>query len=275
MEIILRPLRIIFRFLLFSSYAAIHTIRGFKINAFVKDPIERKRQFSRSIHQITSLCCKTLGIRVFVINPPPQGAPGLIVGNHLGFIDILASGSLRPLLFVTSLEMRQTPVLGLLTEMAGCIYVERRSRMGIQQELQQIINSLKEGFNVCLYPEATSHNGEHVLPFKRTLMTAAAYAGVPILPYVFNFKSIEGEDFTLKNRDHVCWYGDIPFVVAMVKALSLKYVDVEIKFLEPVHTTLEMERAEVANKLHQMISEKFVPVKMTTESVLCPQAEGV
>ncbi len=275
MEFIIKPFRVIFRLFLFSIYITIHIVRGFKIKTFEKDPLERKRQFSRSINRITALCCRTFAVRVAVINPPPQNARGLIVGNHLGFIDIIASGSIRPMLYVTSLEMRQTPVLGLLTEMAGCIYVERRSRMGIQQELKQIINSLEQGFNVCLYPEATSHNGEHVLPFKRTLITAAAYAGVPILPYVFNFKSIQGEDFTLKNRDHVCWYGDIPFLVAMVKALSLKYVDVEIKFLAPFHPTPEMERAEVANKLHQMISNEFAPVKLTHETILQAQQEGI
>ncbi len=275
MEFIYRPLRIIFRLFLFTVYVVIHISRGFKINALIKDPTERKRQFSKSINWITTLCCKTFGVRVAVMNPPPLGTPGLIVGNHLGFIDILASGSLRPMLYVTSLEMRQTPLLGLLTEMAGCIYVERRSRMGIQQELQQIISSLQQGFNVCLYPEATSHNGEHVLPFKRTLITAAAYAGVPILPYVFNFKSIEGEDFTLKNRDHVCWYGDIPFAVSMLKALSLKYVDVEIKFLDPVYTNVEMDRAQVANDLHQRISKEFITVKMTPETALRTQEEGV
>lgn len=239
----------------------------------MKDPIERKRRFSKNINWIATLCCKTFAVRVAVINPPPIGTPGLVVGNHIGFIDIIASGSLRPMLYVTSLEMRDTPLLGTLTEMAGCIYVERRSRMGIQQELEQIIQSLKQGFNVCLYPEATSHNGEHVLPFKRTLLTAAAFAGVPVLPYVFNFKSIAGEEFTLKNRDHVCWYGDLSFFVSMIKALSLKYVDVEIKFLDPVYTTVDMERAEVARKLHEMISNEFIPVKMTGASVL--QTQGI
>ncbi len=239
----------------------LYLARGYWIHHFVKDPFKRKYKFSRLANWIAKVVCKYFQIRVTVVNPPPSGTPGLVIGNHLGFIDILASCSIRPMLFVTSVEMRQTPFLGLLTEMGGCIYVERRSRLGIQQELEQIIQSLKDGFNVCLYPEATSHNGEHVLPFKRTLITSAAHAGVPILPYVFNFKSVEGEEFTFKNRDSVCWYGDIPFTTAFFKALSLRHVDVEVKFLEPFHSTVEMSRAEVAHKLHQMISEHFQPVK--------------
>ena len=71
---------------------------------------------------------------------------GLVVGNHLGFIDIIAAASIRPNLFVTSQEMRNTPFLGLLTEMGGCIYVNRQSRTNILNELGEMIDYLKAGF---------------------------------------------------------------------------------------------------------------------------------
>jgi 1-acyl-sn-glycerol-3-phosphate acyltransferase len=274
-NLIIRVFRVVTRIIIFASYVSVYLVRGFGIHFLMKDPVKRKEKFSKLAFWITGLVSRSFNIRVTVINEPPKNASGMIVGNHLGFVDILAAGSVRPILFVTSMEMRQTPVLGLLTELGGCIYVERRNRMGIQQELQQIIQSLKEGFNVCLFPEATSHNGEHVLPFKRTLLTAAAYANVPIHPYVFNFRSIEGKPFSFKNRDHVCWYGDIPFITAMVKAVSLKYVDVEIKFLPPVHINPEMDRAEIAQNLHNMISQEFAPVKMTNDSAAFAHPKGI
>ena len=258
----IKLIRIIARLLAFAFLIIVHVSRGFWIHWFVGDANERKRKFSNTAHSITKVICRIFGIRVHVINEPPKDAPGLVIGNHLGFIDIMAAGATRPLLFVTSIEMRNTPVLGLLTEMGGCIYVERRNRMGIQDELKQMIDSLKSGFNICLYPEATSHNGEHVLPFKRTLLSAAAHAGVPVLPYVFNFRSIEGKPFSLENRDKVCWYGDMPFITALLGAFSLKYVDVEIKFLEPLVTTPEDDRASIAHTLHQLISKEFIPVQM-------------
>jgi 1-acyl-sn-glycerol-3-phosphate acyltransferase len=198
---------------------------------------------------------------VTVKNPPAANKVGLIVGNHLGFIDILAVASVRPNLFITSKEMHETPVLGLITEFGGCVYVERRSRFNIIKELEDMVEYLRSGFSVVLYPEATSHNGEEVLPFKRTLLTAAAYAGVPILPYVFNFRSINGEPFTIKYRDSVCYYGDIPFYISLWRTYQLKYVECEIEFLPEVHITPEDNRAQMANRLHKMISDKFVTVK--------------
>lgn len=160
--------------------------------------------------------------------------------------------------------MRETPVLGLITEMAGCIYVERRSRSNILKELGEMIDYLRKGFRVVLYPEATSTNGEGVFPFKRTLMTAAAHAGVPIIPYVFNFREINGEPgFQLKYRDSVCWYGDISFVQAIWNAFSLKSLVCEVEFLSPVYTKTDDDRAVVADAVREMIVAKFNPVDKT------------
>lgn len=90
---------------------------------------------------------------------------------------------------------------------------------------------------------------------------AAAHAGVPIQPVVINFREVNGEEFTLRWRDHLCWYGDIPFVTSMWKALTLKSVKGEIEFLELIHSSPEDDRGLVADKAHAMISKKFVPVK--------------
>lgn len=191
----------------------------------------------------------------------------------MGFVDILLMGSIFPLLFVTSNEMRETPFLGLLTEMGGCMYVERRSRTKILDEMKSIVTALQNGFRIVLYPEATSTNGEQVLPFKRTLMMAASHAGVPIQPAVVNFRKVNGEDFSLKWRDHLCWYGDITFATSLWKALTLKSLHAEIEFLEQIHTTPEDDRGLIADKAHSLISEKFVPVKGIAVPAVPPELE--
>lgn len=201
-----------------------------------------------------------------VINPPPPDQVNLIVSNHMGFVDILLMASIRPSLFVTSMEMRETPFLGLLTEMGGCIYVERRSRVKILEEMHTIVNTLKSGHSVVLYPESTSTNGEQVLPFKKTLLMAAAHAHVPLLPAVVNFRTVNGESFSLRWRDHLCWYGDIPFHTSMWKALTLKSIDAEIEFLEPIMLKHDDDRTEVAQRAHAMIAQRFVAVKPQKEA---------
>lgn len=261
MEAIQETIRGIFRLIVFLVYLFFYLTLSYCIYILSRDPDTRKRRISRHGMWWCRLACKSFGIEVRVKNQPPANTKGLVVGNHMGFIDIIACASVMPNLFVTSREMRETPVLGLMTEMGGCIYVERRSRKNILGELGEMISYLKKGFRVTLYPEATSHNGEEILPFKRTLLTAAAHAGVPIIPYVFNYVEVNGEPFTMKYRDRLCWWGDISFATSLWGMGTLKKVVCEIEYLPEVWTTPDEDRADVADKIRQMIVDKFIPVK--------------
>lgn len=252
-------LRVIIRIFYFLSIVTVYLSSAYIIHYTTKDPKLRKKKFSQNAGIYTTLVCKLFNIKIEVIQPLSFHDAGLIVGNHMGFIDILVMHSLTKALFVTSYEMRETPVLGLITEMSGCLFVERRNKSNILSELKNIIDALNDDFNVTLYPEATSHNGEEILPFKRTLMTSAAAAGKPILPYCFNFKSINGEPFSLKYRDHVCWYGDMGFFSSFLKSISLEEIVTEVIFLEPYYPKMEQERAEVANEVRRRIVKHFRP----------------
>lgn len=261
MEAIQTRLRGFIRVLIFFGYVPFFLASSYFLHLVTRDEDTRKRRFSAHGRWWCALCCRTFGISVRTKNKPPDDANGLVVGNHLGFIDILAVASIQPNLFVTSREMRETPLLGLFTEFGGCIYVERRSRANILNELGEMVSWLKKGYRVTIYPEATSHNGEEVLPFKRTLLTAAAQAGVPVRPYVFNFVEINGEPgFKRKYRDSVCWYGDIGFAQSLWSSLCLKSLVCEVEYLDPVWTKVEDDRAQVADRLRDKIVAKFKPV---------------
>jgi lyso-ornithine lipid O-acyltransferase len=233
---------------------------SFWIHFKTRDDVLRRKRFSENACRFCKIICRAIKIKKEVSNKPPDDFVGLIVGNHMGFVDILVMCSLMPNLFITSQEMHETPVLGLITEFGGCVYVDRRSRTNIMNELEDVVEFLRIGFRVVLYPEATSHNGEEILPFKRTLLTSAGFAGVPILPYVFNFKSINGEPFTRKYRDHVCYYGDITFYLSLWRTLTLKEIVCSVEFLNPVTVNPDDDRAKNASRIRDMIVEKFIPV---------------
>ena len=155
--------------------------------------------------------------------------------------------------------MRETPGLGLLTEMGGCLYVERRNRSNIHNELIQIRETLKAGFNVVLYPEGTSTDGRQVIPFKKTLMTAVAGTGVPIMPMVINFRKANGEPMSDKYRTCVAWYGDLSFLDALIGAFGLKSAEIEFEFCEPIHCHTEEDRRHVAEAVYKAVVSKYQP----------------
>lgn len=258
MEKIQAQLRAGWRVLLFIL--AIPLFLGISFTFFLdRDPISRRKKFVSNSSRFARGLLWLFNVRVELINPPRDEDIFLYVGNHMGFFDVLCLISVCPACFVTSREMQETPVLGTLTDMGGCIYVERRDRSNILRELNVIADTLKNGQRVVLYPEATSTNGEQVLPFKKTLIMAAGVAGVPLQPAVFNWKSIDGKPFSFKNRDWVCWYGDMGFVSAMWRHYQLKETVAEIEFLEPIFVKPEDDRSAVAAHAHAVISAKFRP----------------
>lgn len=270
MEDIQAGLRGVYRLILFTLIIVTFLLWSFVCHFVIRNPDKRLKAFSKNTRFFSAVMLKGLRLKINVINKPSKEQKFLIVSNHMGFVDVLALATCFPMLFVTSNEMRETPFLGLLTELGGCIYVERRSRTKILDEMKGIVTALQKGFHVVLYPEATSTNGERVLPFKKTLLMAAAHAAVPIQPVVINFRELNGEEFNLKWRDHVCWYGDIPFVTSMWKTVTLKSAKVEIEFLEQIHSTPEDDRGVIAERAHALIAAKFIPVKGLPQEVQAP-----
>lgn len=267
---ILTKLRIAYRFVLFLVIITGFIFSGALIHWSEKNPSKRRRKFAKNTTRVCRKIIQVFNISVLHKNKPDDRSEFLYVGNHLGFIDILCLASVQPVLFVTSQEMRKTPLLGLITEMAGCTYVDRRNRRNIHSEQKAIANILQEGHRVVLYPEATSTNGESVLPFKGTLMMAAAISGRALQPGVFNVISVNDEKFSMKWRDSVCWHGDMSFLTALLNALAIRKLVVEFEYLKQVHIHHEESRAEVAKKVHEMVSKSYNPVIKETVSEVRP-----
>lgn len=223
--------------------------------------IKRRHRLVSNAQFYSKFMAGAFNVKVIYKNTIPKDENSLVIGNHTGFIDIVSLQALRGCVFITSLEMKHTPILGQICDLAGCTYVNRKSRMSIQDELKGITEVLKEGSRVVLYAESVASNGEQVLPFKKTLMMAAGYANRPIRPFVFNYREVNGGPVLYKHRDSVCWYGDETFFPAIWRSLKLNSVTCEIEFLPLVHTKPEDDRTEVARYLHQIISEKYVPFK--------------
>lgn len=204
-----------------------------------------------------NIMLKVFRIEVICREKIPDNEISLLVGNHVGFIDIICLLALCPGVFITSLEMKNTPGLGLITDLAGCAYVDRKKRMNIHEELKDITNVLKEGFRVVLYAESVASNGEQVLPFKKTLLMSAGFSGQPIRPFVFNFRQINGRNVSYEDRDSVCWYGEEPFLSALWRSLKLESITCEIEFFPLVYPSSSIHRAELAHQLHQMVSSRY------------------
>lgn len=96
---------------------------------------------------------------------------GLIVSNHISWIDILAIMSIQPGRFVAKSEVGRWFIFGNLAKVVGTIFIERNPAK-ILKQLDTLEEALKSENLVILFPEGTSSDGQRILPFNSGLFQA-------------------------------------------------------------------------------------------------------
>jgi 1-acyl-sn-glycerol-3-phosphate acyltransferase len=222
---------------------------------------DKRRYLIEQVHGEAQSLLHDLGFEVKVFGYKENVKPGqtyLTVGNHLSYMDPFVLVSAHPSLFVTSVDMRETPVLGQICEIAGCIFVERRNRTTIEKDIAEMTNALKAGINVTIYPEGRSTDGHDVYPFKKSLLMSAVFAGRDILPVAIKYTEMDGRPFTFENSDEVAWHGDMTFTPHFRRLMKMKSVKVELHFLPPIKVTPESNRQVLAGQARDAIREAYM-----------------
>ena len=180
-----------------------------------------------------------------------------MVCNHMSYIDILVLSSIQPAVFVTSVEMEKTFFLGDIAKLGGSFFVDRVNRRKMKVEVDELVKLLNQGFNVFIFPEGTSTNGDKILPFKKSLFRVPFMAKLPILPICLQYKSVNGEKFSPTNCDRICWYDDMTFAPHFLKLMSLKQLEVQVSYLTPIDSSSFESHGEVALAAQKQIESVY------------------
>ena len=255
---IIKTARGLFTFTIMGFAILVFLGHGFLIRALTSDPHLRKRKLLRNINWYSRLALRLMRVKVIARGrTPADGENFLMVSNHMSYLDMIVLASVQPSVFVTSVDMGQVFFLGTMAEIGGSLFVERRNRDRIDHDVAQIEYALNRGFDVTLFPEGTSGNGVEVLPFKRSLLTAALNSGTPVLPVTLKYFEIDGKPFSEENRDIVCWYGRQSFLPHFFRLLSVKSVSAKVTFGAPVRAEVGMTKHTLTDDLHRTISREY------------------
>lgn len=239
-----------FKLIIFVSMMVLFIIHHSVAGLLIWSEELRLNYFLRSISLTSKLCLRVLNIKV-----NRQGAGGevtqrLIVANHLSYLDVLVLFSHYPSLFVTSVEIRETPVLGRICRLAGCFFVERRKAKRDANTKSAELDSMKvkliQGKNIFLFPEGTSSDGTSVLPFKNTFFQLALDTNTPVTPMCLKY--------TGSNAHISPWYGEMTFLDHLVTVCFQKQIEVSLIVLPEVSGT---DRVLLASETHKVISEAY------------------
>lgn len=189
---------------------------------------------------------RLLGGRVSVQGNPPER--GLVVCNHLGYVDILVIGSVCPATFVAKNDVKAWPLFGWLTSLAGTHFVQRDSRLKAAHQIEGISSRLAEGHPLVLFPEGTSSAGTCVLPFRSSLLQAALSTGSSITPASVTYRLKKGGAIATG----IAYWGEMTFLPHLLGLLSGKPFVALLNFGTP--SMPDCGRKEAALQLHAQVA---------------------
>jgi 1-acyl-sn-glycerol-3-phosphate acyltransferase len=190
-----------FAIVFFSPCALVHSA--------ISIPFVRcdRRLHARAVwlHRWCRFACRVLGIRVTKHGSMPSS--GLLVSNHLSYLDIIVLSSIRPCVFVAKRDVASWPLFGWLAHAAGAIFVDRERRSSSKKAVDLIREAIAGSSVVVLFPEGTSSDGSTVLPFKSALLESAVQLGCPVASASVDYALDDGS-----VADEVCYWRDMTLV---------------------------------------------------------------
>ncbi len=193
------------------------------------------------LHRWCVFALRLLAVRYEVVGAIP--ASGLIVSNHLSYLDIMVFSAVTPVLFVSKKEVRGWPVLGLLAHLAGSRFLDRSRSADAHRVQNEVQEALDQGCRVLVFPEGTSTDGNSLLPFKAALFESAVGRHditVAHIGYQVSSGSVENE---------VCYWGEMTFLPHVLGLLAKKWTAARIQFGAPARFDDRRQAAAETNRL--------------------------
>ncbi len=173
---------------------------------------------------------------------------GAVISNHLSYLDIVVFAALHPCVFVSKLEIKDWPVVGWMTTMAGTVYVERGHGGSALRARERMQAAMEAGLPVVFFPEGTTSNGEQILKFHSGLLGQMLDVEAPVTAAYVRYSLGDGNGAGVKVEDDVCYWGDTAMWPHVFRLLGLRNIRAEVWFAdEPIaFMAEELQRKKAA-----------------------------
>ncbi|MCW5551346.1 MAG: 1-acyl-sn-glycerol-3-phosphate acyltransferase [Verrucomicrobiae bacterium] len=193
------------------------------------------------LHRASQSVLRLLIPRIETEGPSPR--TGLLVSNHLSYLDILVFAAIAPAVFVSKSEIKHWPVFGWFARMAGTIFVRRARRTEVGRIGDEIRDVLRQEQLVVLFPEGTTSNGQQILPFRSSLLEPVCDSTCQLTAAYVEYAVTDGT-----ATDDVCYWDDMTFFRHLLRLMTKQQVNVRVRFAPAVRNA--SNRKDLARQLH-------------------------
>lgn len=219
-------------------------------NATLENRARWVQQTCKRVLRAMDICCHVDGA---------IPANGVVVANHLTYLDIAILSAAMPCFFVAKTEIERWPYFGKAASVGGTLFINRSSLTSAEKVAKAISERLKLSIPVLFFPEGTSTDGA-MLRFHSRLFEPAVRVGAPVTAATIRYVTSDGS-----SERELCWFGDDDFGPHLVKTLRMPAFHAEIHFGEPHvyanrRTAAKETFAEIAATREMTRAEMLQPV---------------
>lgn len=215
---------------------------------------------------ITQFVCRMFfaitGIGLTVKGKPME-EHGAIVANHASWTDIFVLHAAKRIYYVSKAEVRGWFGIGWLARATGTIFINRvRGEAKKQQEI--LSERLDLGHKLLFFPEGTSTDACHMLPFKTSLFAAFydrnLHHKISIQPVTVIYHNPPGQSPSFYG-----WWGDMEFGWHLVQVFGARPQGrVEIIYHTPLKVADYPDRKLLAKTCEDIVRSGLPPERRLT-----------
>jgi 1-acyl-sn-glycerol-3-phosphate acyltransferase len=172
---------------------------------------------------------------------------GLIVTNHISWLDVFVLNAVVPMRFVAKSEVRRWPVIGWLCARAQTLFIERGKARSAARVNVQLVELLQHGECLAVFPEGTTTDGASVAHFHSSLLQPAIDAGSLVHPVAIRYQDTAGA-----HSIAAAYIDDLSFGASMWSILNEPELHVRLIATPPLHAQ-DMDRRTLTKTAHERI----------------------
>jgi lyso-ornithine lipid O-acyltransferase len=207
--------------------------------------------------------CLALGLRLRVHGVAAAERPQLVVANHVSWLDIVVLGAMGPIEFLAKKEVGGGFLARELVALQGAAYVDRGRKRQIPEVNLEMARRMRAGAALVLFAEATTSDGNRILPFRSSHFEAARVASIGerqdgravIQPIFLAYSRRSGLPVARADRPLVAWYGDMKFFNHLWRFLRAGRFDCDIYCGAPIAVADGQSRKALARRAEKAVRE--------------------
>jgi len=233
---------------------------------FVRAGLLLRLQFPRmqrdeklgGIQRWASRILQILEIEVECNKLPPAGFVGLVVANHLSWLDVLVIQSLMPGVFVAKSEVRNWPLIGAMARACTTIFVDRRSARSAHAMVDSTVAAFEQGYAVIAFPEGTSSEGADLGSFHANIFEGAIRAATDVQTVTLRYVNTD----TGSPAKAAVFIGETTLLSSLRKVLGTSTIKIKVHIGKTLYAPGQTRRS-LSTQAHRHISAQLAQINRT------------